>query len=267
MATILDEILAFKRQEVDQRRRQVDIAQLKRRIAQLPAARAFTRALKARIEAGSAAVIAEVKKASPSKGVIRAQFDPAAIAASYAQGGAACLSVLTDEHFFQGHDEFLIAARNAVALPVLRKDFIVDAYQIIEARALGADCILLIAAALPDPALADYHAQALELGMDVLIEVHDAQELERALALKPALLGINNRDLQTFTTDLATTYELLPRIPGDVLVVTESGISDPHQVRAMREHGVHAFLVGETFMRAPDPGVALHELFFAGQSA
>jgi indole-3-glycerol phosphate synthase len=263
MATILDEILDFKREEVAQRQARTDVTQLNARIAQLPPPRGFQAALRARIEAGSAAVIAEVKKASPSKGVIREQFDPVAIAISYAQAGAACLSVLTDERFFQGHDEFLIAARNAVSLPVLRKDFIVDPYQIIEARALGADCILLIAAALPDPALAEYYAHARALELDVLIEVHDAHELARALAMQPTLLGINNRDLRSFTTDLATTYALLPQIPADVVVVTESGISEPAQVRAMRDHGVHAFLVGEAFMRAADPGQALRQLFFA----
>jgi indole-3-glycerol phosphate synthase len=262
MATVLENILAFKCDEVAARRRAVPIAALRSRAASAAPVRGFGAAIKRRIDAGSVAVIAEVKKASPSKGLIRADFDPAAIAVSYADAGAACLSVLTDEKFFQGHDEFLVAARNAVPLPVLRKDFVVDSYQIIEARALGADCILLIVAALQTAQLRDFHEQAQALGIDVLVEVHDAQELERALELRPALIGINNRDLKTFNTDVATTYALLPKIPGDVIVVTESGINDRAQVVAMREHGVHAFLVGEAFMRAPDPGAALQQLFF-----
>lgn len=262
MASVLDEILAFKRVEVSRRRNKAAIAGLRADAESAPPARGFVAALKRRIDAGSAAVIAELKKASPSKGMIRADFDPAAIALSYANAGAACLSVLTDEKFFQGHDQFLVTARSATQLPVLRKDFIVDPYQIVEARVLGADCILLIVAALEPQVLHDYYEQAQVLGMDVLLEVHDFKELEQALELKPTLVGINNRDLKTFDTNLATTYALLPHIPSDVIVVTESGINERSQVAAMRERGVNAFLVGEAFMRAVDPGRALRHLFF-----
>jgi indole-3-glycerol phosphate synthase len=206
-------------------------------------------------------VIAEVKKASPSKGVLREHFVPAEIAASYADHGAACLSVLTDERFFQGSADFLRQARVACDLPVLRKDFMVDVAQVFEARAMGADCILLIAACLDDAAMADLEAAALELGMAVLVEVHDAAELDRALALKTSLLGINNRNLKTFEVSLQTTLDLLPRVPADRLLVTESGILGPADVARMRAAGVHAFLVGEAFMRAPDPGEALARLF------
>jgi indole-3-glycerol phosphate synthase len=223
--------------------------------------RDFVAALRAKIAAGRPAVIAEVKKASPSKGVLRADFDPAAIARSYAASGAACLSVLTDRQFFQGAPEHLAAARGACALPVLRKDFVVDPYQVHEARALGADCILLIVAALEAARMRELEALALGLGMAVLVEVHDAAELDRALALSSPLVGINNRDLRTFDTRLETTLDLLPRIPAERLVVTESGILARADVERMRSHGVNAFLVGEAFMRAAEPGSALAALF------
>ncbi|HNB90379.1 MAG TPA: indole-3-glycerol phosphate synthase TrpC, partial [Plasticicumulans sp.] len=207
------------------------------------------------------AVIAEAKRASPSKGLLRDPFDPAAIAASYERHGAACLSVLTDRDYFQGHEDYLVAARAACTLPVIRKDFIVDPYQVVEARAIGADCILLIAAALEDEPMRALHDQARGLGMDVLVEVHDAEELERALALDLDMVGINNRNLRSFEVSLDTTLGLLAQIPGDILVVTESGILERADVARMREAGVHTFLVGEAFMRAPDPGAKLAELF------
>jgi indole-3-glycerol phosphate synthase len=215
-----------------------------------------------RIKRGDSAVIAEIKKASPSKGVIRENFDPVEIARSYQSGGAACLSVLTDRDFFQGHEDYLVAARGACTLPVIRKEFIVDPYQVVEARAIGADCILLIVAALECQALASLHQQAVDMGMDVLVEVHDRDELERALKLDLELIGINNRNLRTFETSLDTTIELLDSIPGGCLVVTESGINNADDVALMRKHKVNAFLVGEAFMRAADPGQELKELFF-----
>lgn len=261
--SVLDEILAFKREDVAARKKRLALADLLVRAEAAPHARGFVTALQRRVAAGSPAVIAEVKKASPSKGVIRQNFDPAAIAVSYAAAGAACLSVLTDTKYFQGHDDHLEAARTVTVLPVLRKDFVVDPYQIVEARALGADCVLLIVAALQRAELHDFYARAGSVGLDVLLEVHDAQELERALELQPALIGINNRDLKTFNTTVETTFALLPKIPPGVMVVTESGIADREQVAALRARGVNAFLVGETFMRAADPGDALHELFFA----
>ncbi len=261
-AAILNRILAHKRGEVANRMRALPQSELMRRARAAPATRGFVSALSARIEAGDAAVIAEVKKASPSKGVIRADFDPAAIARSYFGAGAACLSVLTDEAFFQGHDRYLIDVRAATPLPTLRKDFVVDPYQIVEARAIGADCILLIVAALSNQSLHDSYALALDLGLDVLVEVHDRVELERCLELAPSLIGINNRDLRTFDTQLSTTYDLLADIPDDVVVVTESGIGERAQVREMRRRGVNAFLVGEAFMRERDPGAALSRLFF-----
>ena len=226
------------------------------------APRGFAAALQARVAVGQPAVIAEIKKASPSKGVLREDFHPAAIARSYERGGAACLSVLTDRDFFQGSDAYLREARAACLLPVIRKDFIFDPYQVLEARLLGADCVLLIAACLDDVRMAELNAQALELGMDVLIEVHDRAELERALPLPGKLIGINNRDLRSFQVSLDTTLGLLDAIPPDRLLVTESGILAAADVALMRAHGVHAFLVGEAFMRAPDPGVALGRLFF-----
>jgi indole-3-glycerol phosphate synthase len=264
MADILDTILAAKRAEVAEAKLRKPLAAMR---AEAESARAgdpprdFAGALHARIAAGRPAVIAEIKKASPSKGLLRADFDPAAIAASYAAHGAACLSVLTDRDFFQGAPEHLVAARNACDLPALRKDFIVDAYQVWEARALGADCILLIAAALDTVCLQEMEALAQQLGMAVLIEVHDAAELTHALVLRTPLIGINNRDLRSFETRLATTLELLPRVPPGRIVITESGIHAPEDVALMRANSVHAFLVGEALMRAPDPGVELERIF------
>jgi len=266
VADILDKILAVKRREVDEARAGLGEAEL-RRAAEASVAepalrpRGFANAMRDRIAAGGAAVIAEVKRASPSKGLLRDPFMPAEIAASYEQGGASCLSVLTDIEFFQGSPDYLRQARAACRLPVLRKDFIIDPYQVLQARAWGADCILLIVAALDDARLADLEALSLSLGMDVLVEVHDAAELDRALRLRTPLLGINNRNLRTFDVSLSTTIGLLPRIPGDRLVITESGILGPADVATMRGAGVDAFLVGEAFMRAPDPGQALRELF------
>ena len=263
MSTILDTILLRKREEVADRRERVSLFELKTRAASASPPRGFAAAIERKIAAGDAAVIAEVKKASPSKGVIRADFDPAAIARSYEAGGAACLSVLTDIDFFQGADEYLLAAREACRLPVLRKDFIVDAYQLYEARVLGADCVLLIAAALDDVQLAEYAYIADELGMDVLVEVHDLDELERALPIPARLLGINNRNLKTFEVSLQTTLDLQSAVPADRVLVTESGILARPDVALMRENDIHAFLVGEAFMRQPDPGAALRELFSA----
>ena len=225
-----------------------------------------TRAFAARIIADQPAVIAEIKRASPSEGVIRADFDPAAIAAAYDSAGASCLSVLTDSRFFQGDDGHLCAARAACTLPALRKDFIVDAYQVYETRALGADCLLLIVAALEAEALRELNALAGDIGLDVLVEVHDRAELERALTLHPRMVGINNRDLATFATSLDTTLDLQDRVPSDVAVVTESGIHTRDDVARMRAAGVHAFLVGTAFMREPDPGAALRRLFVRSRS-
>ena len=258
---ILRKIVARKREEIAARRSRVPLAELETRVADADPARGFVAALKAKIDAGRAAVVAEIKKASPSKGVLREDFRPDEIARSYAAGGAACLSVLTDVDFFQGSDAHLQEARAACELPVIRKDFIVDPYQVVEARAIGADCILLIAACLDDATLRALNDQAHGLGMDVLIEVHDAVELRRMLCTQNTLVGINNRDLRTFEVSLQTTLDLLPSIPGDRLVVTESGILDHGDVALMRRHGVHAFLVGEAFMRAPDPGARLSALF------
>ncbi|RBI65372.1 indole-3-glycerol phosphate synthase TrpC [Vreelandella sulfidaeris] len=260
--TILTRILARKDQEVAERRQAVSEADLLALGEQQSAPRGFIEALNTRIATGDAAIIAEVKKASPSKGVIREEFHPSDIAKSYAQGGAACLSVLTDADFFQGHEDYLIAARDVCTLPVIRKDFITHRYQVSEARAIGADCILLIVAALDDAQLRDLHQQANQLGMDVLVEVHDADELERALALELKLVGINNRNLHTFDTSLNTTLDLLPRIPESVTVITESGIHTRDDVELMRDHNVNGFLVGEAFMRESDPGLALKRLFF-----
>jgi indole-3-glycerol phosphate synthase len=260
--TILTRILARKDQEVAERCQAVSQADLLALAEKQSAPRGFVRALNARMAAGDAAVIAEIKKASPSKGVIRDVFEPAEIAKSYADGGAACLSVLTDADFFQGHEDYLIAARDACALPVIRKDFITHGYQVTEARAIGADCILLIVAALDDTQLAELNRQAHELGMDVLVEVHDAQELERALKLNLELVGINNRNLNTFDTSLDTTLGLLSQIPQGVTVITESGIHTRDDVERMRERGVNGFLVGEAFMREDSPGEALKGMFF-----
>jgi indole-3-glycerol phosphate synthase len=261
MSDILQRILARKREEVTARRALRTLPDLVGQCADLPPTRGFAAAMRGAVDAGRAAVIAEVKKASPSKGVIREDFDPAAIAASYEAGGATCLSVLTDADFFQGSEIFLHQARRACTLPVLRKDFIVDPYQVFEARAIGADCVLLIVAALDDAALKELAELAAELDMDVLVEVHDAAELERALAIPAPLVGINNRDLRTFETRLETTLDLRGRVPGERLVVTESGIHARTDVERLREAGVHAFLIGEAFMRAPDPGAELARLF------
>ncbi|MFN7727185.1 MAG: indole-3-glycerol phosphate synthase TrpC [Rubrivivax sp.] len=264
MSDILQRIVAVKHEEVAAGRQRRSLASWREeaesadRRADL---RGFEAALRAKVAAGQPAVIAEVKKASPSKGVLREHFVPADIAASYARHGAACLSVLTDERFFQGSAAYLQQARAACALPVLRKDFMVSDYQVFEARALGADCILLIAACLDDAQMADLEACAHALGMAVLVEVHDGQELGRALRLQTPLLGINNRNLKTFEVTLDTTLGLLPRVPADRLLVTESGILNAADVQRMRAAQVHAFLVGEAFMRAPDPGEALAALF------
>jgi len=263
MSDILQRILARKREEIDARRARVSENELVARLRGAPRLRGFADALRTKIASGRPAVIAEVKKASPSKGVMRPDFHPDAIAASYAAGGATCLSVLTDIDFFQGSDEYLQQARDACALPALRKDFTIDAYQVYEARALGADCILLIVAALDDARLRELAQLAATLGMDVLVEVHDGAELERALHADTVLIGINNRNLRTFETRLDTTLELRTRVPADRLLVTESGIHAPADVARMRAAGVHAFLVGEAFMRADDPGAELRRLFGA----
>ncbi|HEY9063369.1 MAG TPA: indole-3-glycerol phosphate synthase TrpC [Burkholderiaceae bacterium] len=267
MSDILDKIVAVKRDEIAAAKRQRDLHSLRRDAEQLGGLRDFVGSLRARIAKGEAGVIAEIKKASPSKGVIRERFVPAEIAASYAEHGAACLSVLTDRQFFQGSHAYLGQARAACVLPVLRKDFIVDPYQVYEARAIGADCILLIAACLDDGLMAELEAQAHELGMAVLVEVHDGAELDRALRLKTPLLGINNRNLRTFEVTLETTLGLLKHVPSERLLVTESGILAGGDVSRMREANVHAFLVGEAFMRAADPGAALAELFRGGSAA
>jgi len=261
MSDILDRILAKKAEEVAAAQAARPREAIDADAHAAAPARDFAGALERAIAAGRSAVIAEIKKASPSKGVIREDFDPAAIAASYERAGAACLSVLTDRTFFQGAPDYLAAARGACALPVLRKEFIVDPYQVAESRALGADAILLIVSALDDARLAALAAQASDLGMAVLVEVHDAGELDRALALPDAIVGINNRNLRDFSVSSETTIKLLPRIPAGRLVVTESGILAHRDVAQMRRHGVHAFLVGEAFMRAPDPGAALAALF------
>jgi indole-3-glycerol phosphate synthase len=261
VSDILARILARKREEVVERSARAPLAQLVERARGQGRTRGFEQALRKRIAAGAPAVIAEVKKASPSKGVIRKHYDPIAIAQSYESGGAACLSVLTDVDFFQGRDADLVAARAACSLPVLRKDFIVDEYQVHEARALGADCVLLIAAALDDAQLRDYTAVARGIGLDVLLETHDAAELDRALATDATLIGINNRNLRTFATSLDTTLALAPRVPRGRTVVTESGILEPAHVATLRAAGVNAFLVGEAFMRQPDPGAELARLF------
>ncbi|MCC7516875.1 MAG: indole-3-glycerol phosphate synthase TrpC [Pseudomonadales bacterium] len=259
--TILKKIIARKHEEVAERQKKHPLSLVKEQAQTQQAARGFVAAIERKLRAGDSAVIAEIKKASPSKGVIREQFYPEEIARSYEKGGAACLSVLTDVDFFQGADEYLRQARAATKLPVLRKDFTVDPYQIWEARALGADCILLIVAALAPEQLHALNTCAHEAGLDVLVEVHNAAELEQALLLHNRLIGINNRDLHTFNTTLDTTYQLLPQIPTDRIVVTESGIHSIDNVKAMRGHGVNTFLVGEAFMKAEDPGRQLLEMF------
>jgi indole-3-glycerol phosphate synthase len=260
MPDILTKILARKREELDAARAAVPFAQIEARAKSAPPPRDFVAAMRAKIAAGRPAVIAEIKKASPSKGVLRADFDPAAIAKSYEAGGAACLSVLTDRDFFQGAHEYLAQAREACALPVLRKDFITEPYQVYESRAMGADCILLIAAALARQDMQGLEGVARSLGMAVLVEVHDAGELDSALTLATPLLGINNRDLRSFQTRLETTIDLLPAIPKERIVVAESGILQAADVARLRSCGVSAFLVGEALMRAPDPGKALEKL-------
>ena len=260
MSDILRKIVATKRDEVAAGKAARDLASLRREAEALGGQRDFVAGLRSRVRERGAAVIAEVKKASPSKGVLRADFRPAEIAASYERHGAAALSVLTDERFFQGSRAALEAARAACALPVLRKDFMIDAYQLFEARAMGADCILLIAAILGDAELAEFEATAMALGMAVLVEVHDDTELDRALRLATPLLGINNRNLRSFEVSLETTLAMLPRVPAVRLVVSESGIHAPADIERLRRAGVHAFLVGEAFMRAPDPGAALSSL-------
>lgn len=261
MSDVLQRILATKSEEVAAAKLERPLAEVERAARVQAPPRGFERALRQRIAAGRAAVIAEIKKASPSKGVLREKFDPAAIAKSYEAAGAACLSVLTDRTFFQGSNEYLVTARNACSLPVLRKEFIVDDYQVAESRMLGADAILLIAAALDDSRLVTLEACAIDHGLDVLVEVHDAAELDRALNLRTPLIGINNRNLRDFSVSLLTTISLLPRVPPDRLVITESGILAQRDVAQMRRHRVNAFLVGEAFMRAPDPGKALTALF------
>ncbi len=261
MSDILKKILATKAEEVAAASAVKPLAAVRAEAEAQPAPRDFAGALQAKVAAGKPAVIAEIKKASPSKGVLRADFRPAEIAASYEKHGAACLSVLTDRQYFQGAPEYLQAARAACALPVLRKDFLVDRYQVYEARAMGADAILLIVSALSLARMQEFEAIAFGLGMSVLVEVHDGEELDLALQLKTPLLGINNRNLHTFEVSLQNTLDLLPRIPADRLVVTESGILAPQDVSLMRQSAVNAFLVGEAFMRAPEPGKALSALF------
>lgn len=261
MSDILKEILAVKAQEVVAAQTITPLAAMQAAAELAGPVRDFVAAMRTRINAGQAAVIAEIKKASPSKGVLRADFRPAEIAASYARHGATCLSVLTDKQFFQGDAEYLQQARAACNLPVLRKDFIVDEYQIYQARAMGADAILLIAAALDEARMQGFEALAHKLGMAVLVEVHDGAELDIALRLSTPLIGVNNRNLRTFEVSLRTTLDLLPRIPNDRIIVTESGILNADDVKLMRAHQVHAFLVGEAFMRAEDPGVELARVF------
>lgn len=260
---ILKKILARKAEEIAERSERLSLQALRQYVEKQSPPRPFLERLRHTVAQGQSAVIAEIKRASPSKGLLRDPFLPAELARSYAMAGATCLSVLTDRDFFQGHEEYLQEARAACELPVLRKDFIIDPYQVYEARLIGADCILLIAAALGAAALRNLAQLAADLDLDVLVEVHDAEELERALAMNAPLIGINNRNLRTFVTRLETTLDLLSRIPPDRVVVTESGIHTPADVALMRAHGVHAFLVGEAFMRADDPGAKLAELFGA----
>ncbi len=263
MSDILQRILVRKSEEIAEREARVPLKEIAARCADLPETRGFAAAMEARIDAGDPAVIAEIKKASPSKGVIRADFDPAKIAKTYARAGAACLSVLTDKDFFQGSEAFLKSARDACTLPVLRKDFTVAPYQVYESRVIGADCILLIVSALEDEALLELSLLAADLGMDVLVEVHDAEELDRALAVPASLIGINNRNLHTFRTSIDTSMDLRDCVPYDRILVTESGIRTPEDVERLREAGIEGFLVGEAFMRASDPGAELKRLFFS----
>ncbi len=259
--TILKKILDRKVVEVAQRSAYKSLKDLEQEFDRYSSPRGFTRAIETKIAEGQAAVIAEIKKASPSKGVLRESFEPRLIAESYANGGAACLSVLTDRDFFQGHEDYLVAVRDTVELPVIRKDFLIDSYQITEARAIGADCVLLIVSALDDHQLKDLHAQALEYGMDVLIEVHDADEMRRALAINNKLIGVNNRNLHTFELSLQTTLDLKDMVEDERILVTESGILKTDDVTLMRNNDIHTFLVGEAFMRAEQPGEKLAELF------
>lgn len=259
---ILKKILARKSEEIAERQAKIPLVELKQRVQDAPSQRGFYQAILDKLEQNQPAVIAEIKKASPSKGIICENFDPARIAKSYADAGATCLSVLTDEDFFQGSDAYLGQAKDACSLPVLRKDFIIDAYQIYESKFIGADCILLIVAALTDTQLQELAGVGLELGMDILVEVHDREELERGMMLRTPLIGINNRDLRTFDTTLETTLGLLVDIHEDRTVVTESGIHSQDDIKLMRKNNVHTFLVGEAFMAAPDPGGKLKELFF-----
>ena len=261
MSGILQRILATKREEVAQGKAREPMAQIGRRARAAPGPRDFAAAIRAKIAAGNPAVIAEIKRASPSKGLLRADFEPAAIARSFAEGGAACLSVLTDAQYFQGGAEHLVAARGACDLPVLRKDFIVDPWQVFESRAMGADCVLLIVSALDRSSMAALEALATDLGMAVLVEVHDGEELDAALRLRTPLIGVNNRNLRTFETSLETTLGLLPRFPRDRVAVSESGIHSATDVSRLRQAGAGAFLVGEAFMRAARPGDALRSLF------
>lgn len=259
---ILKKIIARKVEEIDERNEHCSMTEMMQRAEAGMPVRGFVEAIREKHAVGRSAVIAEIKRASPSKGLLRKSFDPQAIALSYEEAGAACMSVLTDIDFFKGHDKFLQAARAATCLPVIRKDFIIDPYQVYEARAIHADCILLIVACLTDAQLRNLSALATQLEMDVLVEVHDGEELRRALKLDLPLLGINNRNLRTFETTLQTTIDLLKKIPDDRIVVTESGIHNPEDVALMREHNVQTFLVGEAFMRAENPGAELKKLFF-----
>jgi indole-3-glycerol phosphate synthase len=262
VSDVLNRILAAKRREVEEAKARVPEEKIRERAAAASAPRGFEKALRAKIAAGSPAVIAEIKRASPSKGLIRADFDPARIAASYEANGAACLSVLTDREFFGGSAEDLMAARAACALPVIRKDFIIDSYQVHEARAWGADCILLIVDAVPDSELLALESEALGVGLDVLVESHDAHQLERALRLQTALIGINNRDLRNFETRLETTLDLVAQVPPGRILITESGISSPEDVERLKRAKVSAYLVGSAFMSAVDPGKELARVFF-----
>jgi len=261
-ADILNRILQRKIEEIAVAQKQAPLGQLRQQLESVSPPRGFIRALRDKLGSGLSAVIAEIKKASPSQGMIREDFDVVEITKSYATGGASCLSILTDRDFFQGHDDYLVAARNACRLPVIRKEFIIDSYQVYESRALGADCILLIVAALEEQALKDLYSLSGDLGMDTLVEVHNQHELEQAMQLELDIIGINNRDLHSFETSLSTTLDLLNALPETCLVVTESGIHRSEDVQLMRDHGVNSFLVGEAFMRAEDPGAELQALFF-----